>query len=351
MKSAAPRVAVALTALAIGVLALGLAVLGGAVSNSASSGALIGLELSSQSCDLTGPVVGLTPEQANNADVIVSTAFADADENPAAARLALMVAITESGLQDLGPLPGNDGSLGLFQQRVSEGWGTASEEMDPAQSTSMFVSRLLAVSDWSTKPPWQVAQKVQRSRFSDGSNYQANWPRSGVVLAEVESNADQPGGCGQGIEGGVAGPASAFGLPVGYSIPAGTSAAHVLAVEFALAQLGKPYVWGASGPTAFDCSGLTMEAWAAAGVRLEHYTVDQLSEGTPIPAGETAAGDLVFVPGSDPPGPGLPGHVGIYLGYGLVLSAVDPEEGVVVQTWSTFVSGGLDGTVDPDPGP
>jgi cell wall-associated NlpC family hydrolase len=63
-----------------------------------------------------------------------------------------------------------------------------------------------------------------------------------------------------------------------------------------------------------------------------------------------APGDLVLVPGSDPPGPGLPGHVGIYLGDGLVESAIDPQMGVAVQSWQAFTSGGLDGVVDPAPG-
>jgi len=56
---------------------------------------------------------------------------------------------------------------------------------------------------------------------------------------------------------------------------------------------------------------------------------------------------LVLVPGSDPPGPGLPGHVGIYLGSSLVLSAIDPQYGVAVQSWKTFTSAGLDAIVDP----
>ncbi len=141
-----------------------------------------------------------------------------------------------------------------------------------------------------------------------------------------------PGGCGQGVAGGVAGPASAHGLPAGYTIPAGTPPAHTQAVMFALGQLGKPYVWAAAGPNAFDCSGLTMAAWATARVRLEHYTVDQEQEGQRVNPLEVTAGDLVLIPGSDPPGPGLPGHVGLYVGDGLVVSAVDPQLGVVVQS-------------------
>jgi peptidoglycan DL-endopeptidase CwlO len=107
--------------------------------------------------------------------------------------------------------------------------------------------------------------------------------------------------------------------------------------------LGDAYVWGAAGPNTFDCSGLTMMAWAQAGVRLDHFTGDQIREGTPVDGyGAISPGDLVLIPGSD----GTlanPGHVGIYIGYGLVLSATDPEQGVIVQTWANFTSGGLSG--------
>jgi hypothetical protein len=298
-------------------------------------------------------VRGLSEEQAANAEMVVSTAMADAAEDPMAARIAVMVAYTESGLQDLGPLPGNATSLGVFQQRASQGWGTPAQEMNTPDATAMFVSRLLAVSGWRTRPAWpawSVAQTVQRSAFADGSNYRANWVLAGSVLGAVLANGNAPGGCGQGPAGGLAGPVSGHGLPSGYLIPPGTPPGHAAAVGFALAQLGRAYLWGGAGPAAFDCSGLTGKAWAVAGVALLHYTVDQLHEGVAVAPQEAVAGDLVLVPGSDPPGPGLPGHVGIYLGDGLVESAIDPHMGVAVQSWQVFTSGGLDGVVDPAPG-
>jgi peptidoglycan DL-endopeptidase CwlO len=94
------------------------------------------------------------------------------------------------------------------------------------------------------------------------------------------------------------------------------------AVSYALAQLGDPYVYGAAGPDAFDCSGLTMAAWAAAGVAIPHSASMQVSSGTPVSISELMPGDLVFYysPIS---------HVGMYIGNGQVVHA--PHTGSVVQ--------------------
>ena len=138
-------------------------------------------------------------------------------------------------------------------------------------------------------------------------------------------------------------PVSNNGLSTNYVIPADATVAETVAVTYALAQLGKSYLWGGTGPTAFDCSGLTVMAWARAGVALLHYTGDQINEGTAVISyADVSPGDLVLVPGSD----GTianPGHVGIYLGDGLVESAVDVQYGVIVQPYSNFVVGGLSG--------
>lgn len=66
------------------------------------------------------------------------------------------------------------------------------------------------------------------------------------------------------------------------------------AVQVAMAQIGDPYVWGAGGPGAFDCSGLTSYAWAAAGVSLPHSSAAQMGHGTRVPRSEVRAGDLLF---------------------------------------------------------
>ena len=138
-------------------------------------------------------------------------------------------------------------------------------------------------------------------------------------------------------------PVTNNGLPTNYLIPAQATMFETVAITYAFAQLGKPYLWGGSGPESFDCSGLTMMAWAQAGVNLLHYTGDQMNEGTAVSSyADISPGDLVLVPGSD--GTVVnPGHVGLYIGEGLVESAVDVQYGIIVQPYSVFVSGGLSG--------
>lgn len=335
-----------------GVFIFGLVIVGatGEPGAVAVAGGGISLDslLATTMCIGGGQVGHLTPAESANAETVVTVVAAASDESVLAERIALMTALTESGLQDLGPMSHNDGSLGIFQQRASENWGTPAQEMDPADATAMFVGRLLKVPDWQRIKPWMAAQDVQHSAFSNGSNYKRHWARAGVVLDNVTGRMTSTD-CGGGPTGGELGPPSRHGLPVSYTIPPGTTPPATLALHYAIAKLGDAYVWGAAGPSSFDCSGLTMMAWAQAGITLEHYTVSQESEGTKVPVSAIVPGDLVLIPGDDAPGPGEPGHVGIYLGDGLVESAIDAAQGVAVQSWAAFVSGGLDAVVDPIP--
>ena len=98
--------------------------------------------------------------------------------------------------------------------------------------------------------------------------------------------------------------------------PAGGAQA---AIAFARAQLGEPYRWGAAGPDAWDCSGLTMGAWAAGGTSLPHYSVAQYEQSTPISAGQLRPGDLVFWGSSSDPGSIY--HVALYVGGGRIVHA------------------------------
>ena len=105
------------------------------------------------------------------------------------------------------------------------------------------------------------------------------------------------------------------------SVPVSGRAAA--AVGYALAQVGDSYVYGAAGPSAFDCSGLTMMSWAQAGVGLPHSSSAQFGSGVHVSSGDLQPGDLVFYysPIS---------HVGIYIGNGLIVHAANPGTGVRV---------------------
>ncbi|MFZ3472396.1 NlpC/P60 family protein [Streptomyces sp. 4.24] len=100
------------------------------------------------------------------------------------------------------------------------------------------------------------------------------------------------------------------------------SAAGARAVAFARAQLGKPYVWGATGPHSYDCSGLTQAAWRAAGVTLPRTTWDQVEAAPRIATKQLRPGDLVFYYGDI-------SHVGIYVGGGRMIHA--PRPGAYVR--------------------
>jgi cell wall-associated NlpC family hydrolase len=103
------------------------------------------------------------------------------------------------------------------------------------------------------------------------------------------------------------------------------------AVRFALAQVGEPYVWAAAGPRSWDCSGLTMAAWAAGGKTLPHYSVAQYETTTPVSLANLRRGDLLFW--SDG-GPSSIFHVALYLGDGMMVHA--PRTGRNVEVVSMY---------------
>ncbi|MGH3273779.1 MAG: NlpC/P60 family protein [Streptosporangiaceae bacterium] len=106
------------------------------------------------------------------------------------------------------------------------------------------------------------------------------------------------------------------------------------ALRFALTRLGDEYVWGAAGPSTFDCSGLVMWAYAHVGINLDHFTGDQWNEGIHIPVSQLQPGDLIFMYGLD--------HVGLYVGNGEMVDA--PTTGQVVQI-QAVPWGSVDGAV------
>ena len=98
-------------------------------------------------------------------------------------------------------------------------------------------------------------------------------------------------------------------------------------VAIALAQVGKPYVWGAAGPDAFDCSGLAVYAYHAVGIALPHLTFSQVTMGVAVSLDAIQPGDLIFGPGGDPIEDY--GHEGIAIGNGQMVDA--PHTGATVE--------------------
>ena len=113
----------------------------------------------------------------------------------------------------------------------------------------------------------------------------------------------------------------------GLRLPPANSRAGI-AVRAALSRLGSPYVWGATGPDRFDCSGLTQWSYARAGIHLDRTTYQQVYDGIPIPRSQVRPGDLVFPE---------PGHVQMAIGNNLVVEAPHPGATVRISPLGTGV--------------
>ncbi|MGY1697512.1 C40 family peptidase [Geodermatophilus sp. SYSU D00814] len=147
----------------------------------------------------------------------------------------------------------------------------------------------------------------------------------------AEAPAAPAGGAPAAAAPAAAAPAAAAPAPA-VSASGGGSGAAQTAVQTALAQVGDPYVWGAGGPDAFDCSGLTQYAYAAAGISLPHSSKMQSQMGTAVSRSELQPGDLIFYysPVS---------HVSMYIGNGQMVHA--STSGVPVKVVSVDSMGGI----------
>ena len=316
----------------------------------------------------TGQVVGgvaLDAEQMGNAQVVVS-AVAQRRLPAYAATLALATVAAESMFHNDLVFRDAD-SLGLFQQRVR--YYGAPVAADPVRATDAFLDRLVMVDRWATRPLTDVVAAVQRPRADLRRAYAKwaplaaaltaqLWPRAAAAIPPATTPAPPilaattavatiptaatlpapvagrfpvppapPDMCavvGTGPGGGSA------VIPRGLTLDG--SAAGNRAAGFALAQLGKPYVWGSDGPSSWDCSALVQAGWAWAGVAIARTTFAQVNAGTPVALAEARSGDLVFIAGTDGTA-SSPGHVGMVAGRagGATYLVEAPHSGASVQ--------------------
>ncbi|MFI1867420.1 C40 family peptidase [Streptomyces jumonjinensis] len=151
-------------------------------------------------------------------------------------------------------------------------------------------------------------EKEERDRIRElerkaAAEAQAEWLKSGA-LGDTAGKADAETGAGTGAETG--GEATGRGAE---------------AVEFATAQLGKPYQWGAEGPGSYDCSGLTSQAWAAAGRTIPRTSQEQWRQLPRVPVDDLRPGDLIVYHADA-------SHVGMYIGDGTIVHAPRPGRNV-----------------------
>jgi cell wall-associated NlpC family hydrolase len=283
----------------------------------------------------------LTKPEESNAATIVTVGQA-MSVPPRGWIVAVATAMQESHLQNLKNLGARNDhdSLGLFQQRPSQGWGTPAQILDPTYASTKFYTKLLTIKGWQTLPLTVAAQDVQHSAYPDAY---AKWEPDatqlvGALVAGSPGSPSAAPGQACSVDGGdLKLDSGAVSLPAGFSLPAGTPTAVVTAINWALSQIGTPYSFGGSCTDAHsgnrakecDCSSLTMMSYRAGGVTIPRLAAEQSRVGTPIYDLRTLQpGDLLFLVGSDGTRDN-PGHVGMYLGQGVIINA--PHTGTVVR--------------------
>lgn len=280
----------------------------------------------------------LPAEQIPNAQTIVATGIS-LDVPKKGQIIAIATAMQESRLRNLNS--GDRDSLGLFQQRPSQGWGTAQQIRDPVYASERFYKALLKVDGWQQMKVTQAAQAVQKSGYPDAY---AQWEdlatalQQAIIVTFPNAGKDEPtkdtkdkdtesssGGCAPDKDGTSFGRIPEGSVPKGYKIPKDADPKARKALTWAMHQLGTMYQWGGSctdshGPDPMgrcDCSSLMQQAYAHADVELTRTTYTQVNEGKAVSAKNLKPGDLIFSRGSA----ARPEHVGMYMGEGLVIEA------------------------------
>lgn len=274
------------------------------------------------SSSTTGERFAVTGDRKHNAEAILQ-AGTGLSVPQRGLVIGVAVAIQESRLVNL--TSGDQDSVGLFQQRPLQGWGTHKQLLNPQYAATQFFTRLLQVPGWQQMSLTDAAQAVQRSGLP---NAYAQWESSATTIVAALQGKQAPG--------------------CGVHDPTASNPKAQVAVQAALSNLGVPYAWGGgdiNGPTrgvctpgagwndchivGFDCSGLMLYAWGQAGIAVPHHTPDMWSDAafTHIARDQLQPGDMVMFQTN-----GVPEHTGMYLGNNDMVHA--PESGDVVRTVS-----------------
>ncbi|MFJ6071610.1 C40 family peptidase [Streptomyces sp. NPDC093065] len=298
----------------------------------------------------------LPAEQVPNAQTIVAAGLS-LDVPKKGQIIALATAMQESRLRNLNY--GDRDSLGLFQQRPSQGWGSAEQIRDPTYASEQFYKHLLKVNGWQQMTVTQAAQAVQRSGLPDAY---AQWENLATALqyaivktfpggdtegadADEDKKPSTSTGCTPGQDGSGFGRIPEGSVPKGYTIPKDADPKARKAIAWAMQQLGTLYQWGGSctnahGPDPMarcDCSSLMQQAYAHAGIQLTSTTYTQVGEGKAVSPSKLQPGDLIFSRGSA----ARPEHVGMYMGEGLVIEAprtTKPVRITPIKDWTILAA-------------
>lgn len=225
-------------------------------------------------------------------------------------QVAIQAGMTESNLTNIHG--GDRDSLGVFQMRPSTGWGSETQITNVDYAVNKFYDVLLGVTGWQEMRPGDAAQSVESSGFP--FRYHRSEAMAVVLVGEL-------GGAGRGDPSGC-GPTGGAGGGNAPTPAAGT------AIQKALSVQGSPYIWGAKGPSTFDCSGLIYWAYQQAGITVPAGSWMQWSAGKRVPVDQAQPGDLVFW-AHDPSQPESIHHVALYMGNGQIVQA--PDSGKPVQ--------------------
>ena len=232
----------------------------------------------------------------------------------------------------------------VVEQYQGEGLSTASQVVFSSDAES-FLDNLNAISSYNSQRSQVVREygvqlKQLKLRKSAADDQVAALTKTREVLKDEKAKIDDKAAKAKALLGKLkekerlellrqqrlaaaqaAQAAPAAPAPAAPDVPASGRAGA--AVRYAMAQVGDAYVWGATGPSAYDCSGLTMMAWAQAGVGLPHSSSAQQGAGRRVAESDLKPGDLVFYYSPVH-------HVGMYIGNGMIVHAANPSSGVQV---------------------